>query len=115
MTGHLDIPDITGKADGLGPEGGDVAQDVVGILVDRVFRHGDGDALMGTGRFQAAQGQGRLDELGIQNSKQRFHGRPSFRLYMYIKYTARTAFCHVFSAGPPSSGFSPAPFYDKMK
>ena len=37
MTGHFDIPDIAGKADDVGRERGDVAQDVIAVLIDRIF------------------------------------------------------------------------------
>ena len=83
MTGHFDIPDIAGKADDVGLERGDVAQDVIAVLIDRIFGYGHGDALVVTHRRQAAQGQGRLDEFGIQDGKQCFHESLSLNFYMY--------------------------------
>lgn len=80
MAGHFNIPDITGKADDVGFKGCYVTQDVVGILIDRIFSRIDGDASVGAGRRQAADGQGRLNKFRIQNGEQRFHERPSFNL-----------------------------------
>ena len=58
MTGHFDIPDVAGKADGIGLERGDVAQDIIAVLIDRIFGYGHSDALVVTRRRQTAQSQG---------------------------------------------------------
>ena len=50
VAGHVDIPDVAGKADGISPKRRDVAQDVIDILIDRVFSHSHVDALVFTGR-----------------------------------------------------------------
>ena len=50
VAGHVDIPDVAGKADGISPKRRDVAQDVIDILIDRVFSHSHVDALVFAGR-----------------------------------------------------------------
>ena len=50
VAGHVDIPDVAGKADGISPKRRDVAQDVIDILIDRVFSHSHVDALVFVGR-----------------------------------------------------------------
>ena len=56
---------------------------IIAVLIDCIFGYGHGDALVVTRRRQAAQGQGRLDEFGIQDGKQCFHESLSLNFYMY--------------------------------
>ena len=65
MAGHFDIPYITGKADDIGVELGNAAQNVIGMLIDRIFRRLHRDALPAARRIKAAQRQGGMDELGV--------------------------------------------------